>query len=182
MLDAARTINITGFADLNNVAMCTRPSLKIGPDVFALLAKNNKTACNYFEPHTGRFIQCQGRESIRFSPCNFGVEEVLDISENFSPVHVMHGMVYDQVGQMLSTVSKGRLYKEGRDFKVFSFADDGIYSLEDGIMVSKTWLEEPENQETLVRFLKARLCTSSLPWPDCGAQRAVLPLSRWSHP
>ena len=81
--------------------------------------------------------------------------QVLGISEDNEPTHWMNGMSYDQLGQMLATVVDGRLYKEGTDFKVFKFSDDDIHSIEDGIMVDKAWLlSNPENEETLVRFLK----------------------------
>lgn len=58
--------------------------------------------------------------------------------------------------QVLSTVVNGSLPKEGEDFQVFDFTDDDIDNLEDGLMVNKTWLEDPANEETLIRFLKAR--------------------------
>jgi hypothetical protein len=80
--------------------------------------------------------------------------QVLGVSEDLGPVHVMHGMVYDQLGSMLSTVRGGRLFVEGRDFRVFSPEDDGIPNLEDGVAVNRAWLVEPENEETVVRFLK----------------------------
>lgn len=75
-------------------------------------------------------------------------------SEDNEAAHIMHGMVYDQLGQMLSRVVDGRLYQEDVDFKVFDFADDGIYNVEDGLTVNKTWLAEPGSEETMVRFLK----------------------------
>ena len=72
---------------------------------------------------------------------------------------LMLGMVYDQIGQLLATVSPetGELYREGIDFQVFNPIDEGTYNLEDGIMVNKTWLKDPVNEETLIRFLKVGL-------------------------
>jgi len=155
VLNPERTINITGFGDLTNIVMCTVGNTnRIETNTYASLVKHNKTGCNYIPPHQDELIQCTGAEDIRFSPCNFGVEEVLDLSETNPPTHGTYGMAYDQLGQMLSTVSNGRLYKENRDFRVFSFAQDDIHSLEDGVMVNSTWLQEAHNEETLVRFLK----------------------------
>jgi hypothetical protein len=154
-LDPERTLNVTGFGDLDNVVLCALASRTLSPHIYASMVKHNKTACGYSDPGSGVIVECTGRENLRFSPCNFGIEEVLGISETNPATHIMHGMVYDQLGQMLSTVTNGQLYKEGVDFKVFSFAADDIYPLEDGIMVNSTWLlEDPKHEETLIRFLK----------------------------
>lgn len=146
------------------------------------MLKHNKTACNYIDPVKNTLVECSGREDIRFTKCGFGVEEVcshlcapvvkailaccrceliivmlhqvMGISEYNDPAHIMYGMFYDQLGQMLMTVKDRKLFKEGVDFRAFSFADDGLLEQEDGIMVNRTWLENPENEETLVRFLK----------------------------
>lgn len=92
---------------------------------------------------------------VRLTDCPLP-SQVLDISKSHVSAHITDGMVYDQMGQMLSTVIDGRLFKEGIDFKVFDFADDGIHNIEDGISVNRTWLAEHGSEETLVRFLKAR--------------------------
>lgn len=70
----------------------------------------------------------------------------------------MYGVVYDQLGQMLSCVESDRtLYRQGAEFRAFNPVDDGIVNMEDGVMINKTWVESSEeNKDILVRFLKVR--------------------------
>eukprot|EP00873_Tetraselmis_striata_P037758 jgi/Tetstr1/458022/TSEL_044531.t1 len=156
VVDVDRTIGINGYADLEDVIQCTPATLRLDANLYSLLIRHKKTACGYEDPRTGQLVECSGGESIRFHKCNFGIEEVMGQSQTElgGAAHVMHGMVYDQLGQMLSTVVNGSLYTEGDDFRVFNFADDGIFNMEDGLMVNRTWLQEPANEETLIRFIK----------------------------
>jgi hypothetical protein len=83
-----KTINITGFGDLKNAVLCSPgSSRKIGPDVYALLLKHNKTACNYVEPRSGGLITCVGTEDLRFTKCDFGVDEVHTASSTCCSLH-----------------------------------------------------------------------------------------------
>jgi repressor of nif and glnA expression len=75
-------------------------------------------------------------------------------SDTFDPVHVMDGMSYDHLGQLLSTSVDGVLLKEGVDFQMFNPADSGVITMEDGISVNRTWLSDVSNVVTLVKFLK----------------------------
>jgi hypothetical protein len=75
-------------------------------------------------------------------------------SETYEPIHAMDGMSYDQLGQLLSTAVNGALLKEGVDFQVFDPVDSGVFSMEDGISVNRTWLAESANKVTLIKFLK----------------------------
>lgn len=75
-------------------------------------------------------------------------------SATFEPVNVMDGMTYDQLGQVLSTAVNGELLKEGVDFHALDLAASGVFSLEDGISVNRTWLSDISNEFTLVKFLK----------------------------
>lgn len=166
VVDVDRTIGINGYADLEDVIQCTPATLRLDANLYSLLIRHKKTACGYEDPRTGQLVECSGGESIRFHKCNFGIEEVMGQSQTElgGAAHVMHGMVYDQLGQMLSTVVNGSLYTEGDDFRVFNFADDGIFNMEDGLMVNRTWLQEPANEETLIRFIKVQCYLDRKDW------------------
>eukprot|EP00873_Tetraselmis_striata_P029058 jgi/Tetstr1/449322/TSEL_003837.t1 len=153
--DPSKTANMTRYGNLQDVVQCSWYWPRIDAAEHSMLQKYNKTACNFEDPLTGAFIRCAGGESIRFTTCGPGVDEILgrNIPSGAEAPHIMGGMVYDQLGTMLSTVRDGRLYKEGVDFHVFPLQND-MFHMEDGISVSKSWLEEPGSEETMVRFLK----------------------------
>eukprot|EP00951_Prasinocladus_malaysianus_P018812 scaffold151164_cov31-Prasinocladus_malaysianus.AAC.1 len=107
---------------------------------------------------------CHGGEDVYFQRIGFGIKALMDASDMYDPVHLMNGMTYDQLGQVLASPVNDELPVEGKDFKVFQLIDSGVYTLEDGIVVEKSWLADPANEEILVKFLKARLppnCTSN---------------------
>jgi hypothetical protein len=80
--------------------------------------------------------------------------QLLGTSESFDPVHAIGGMSYDHVGQLLATTVNGTLFEEGLDFHAFDLGLGGYLSMEDGIIVSNTWLSDAYNKVTLVKFLR----------------------------
>ena len=80
--------------------------------------------------------------------------QLLATSQTFDPVHVISGMSYDHVAQLLATPNvNGTLFEEGVDFQAFDL-EDSVFSMEDGIMVNSTWLSEFDNKVTLIKFLQ----------------------------
>eukprot|EP00951_Prasinocladus_malaysianus_P006566 scaffold46710_cov34-Prasinocladus_malaysianus.AAC.2 len=154
IFEPEKTLSAKSVADVNNV--------KLGvpfwpdPDAFMLstILAEHMTSCNYMTYESGDMVTCEPGDDVEFQPIGFGIEEILDRSENYDPVHMQLGMTYDQLGQLLATPVKGQLLKENSDFKVFSPADSGVFTLEDGITVQKSWLNDPVNEATLVKFLK----------------------------
>lgn len=68
---------MTRYGNLQDVVQCSWYWPRIDAAEHSMLQKYNKTACNFEDPLTGAFIRCAGGESIRFTTCGPGVDEVV---------------------------------------------------------------------------------------------------------
>lgn len=71
-------------------------------------------------------------------------------------IDAAQAMSYDEYYQILHTKNPktGKKYNTS-DLKVIDFNDVGTAMLDDGIYARKSWLTDPKNQETAVKFLRA---------------------------
>jgi len=155
VFETNKTRGLKGFADIRGLKWCLPRGLAVHPFILALIRKFNITACNYADPlRQGDIVSCVGNEDLEFSACGFGIDEILGLEPD-NKAHLMHGMVYNQIGQLLAYKLDGRLLVMGEDFLVFNPEEDGdVVFVEDGITVNKTWVDQGGNSQILVRFLK----------------------------
>jgi len=157
VFEIEKTIDAQTLKDLKQIkyGIDGWPSLDSEGPYWAAFRSQNVTLCAYADPFTKEVVPCDGTEDIAFQRKGPGIQQLLAKSESYSdPIHATGGMVYDQLGQLLATPLNGELLEEGVDFKVFDLVDVGVFTMEDGIVVNRTWLSDLKNQVTLVKFLK----------------------------
>ena len=82
-------------------------------------------------------------------------------------------MTYNELAQVLETKNPttGKLYKMS-DLKVFKMSDLGTGMLQDGIFIKGSWIKDPANQATAVKFLTGDVQgLGLLPRPREGVRR-----------
>lgn len=82
---------------------------------------------------------------------NFDMSQLLK-----GEVDVAQAMIYNEYAQVLETKNPatGELYKP-EDLNVIDFNEVGTAMLQDGVMARESWLKDPANEETAVKFLRA---------------------------
>ena len=90
-------------------------------------------------------------------------KDVTLVKQNFDMVAFLKGeidaasaMTYNELAQVLETKNPatGKLYKMS-DLKVFKMSDVGTGMLQDGIFTKGSWIKNPANQATAIKFLTA---------------------------
>ena len=66
---------------------------------------------------------------------------------------------YNELALVLESINPatGALYSESTDLYIFNYADYNITTFEDGLFVSKAWLEQPGNKDIALRFMRATI-------------------------
>jgi NitT/TauT family transport system substrate-binding protein len=90
-------------------------------------------------------------------------KDVTLVKQNFDMVAFLKGeidaasaMTYNELAQVLETKNPatGKLYTLN-DLKVFKMSDLGTGMLQDGIFTTGSWIKDPANQATAIKFLTA---------------------------
>ena len=90
-------------------------------------------------------------------------KDVTLVKQNFDMVAFLKGeidaasaMTYNELAQVLETKNPatGKLYQLS-DLKVFKMSELGTGMLQDGLFVKGSWIKDPANQATAVKFLTA---------------------------